>query len=58
MILRFKLLKASALITSRMADDTGIVRKNLNISVFAFVIELFLKLVHTLYDRKRAQLYR
>ena len=64
-ILLFKLLKASETITKRVGPTVGnqksasvIVSKNLNISVFAFVIQCFYKLLVNLYERKKARLYR
>ena len=64
-ILLYKILKASEALTKRLTPTLGrrtanadIVTKNLNISVFAFIIQCFYRLIVNLYERKKARLYR
>jgi len=64
-ILLFKILQASEKIAQRLTPVLGrsgatdtLVNKNLNISVFAYIIQCFYKLLVNLYERKKARLYR
>lgn len=65
-ILLFKILKASETIAKSLTPQTQgkdmtrdqLLNKNLNISVFAFILKFCLQLMKDLYKRKKARLYR
>jgi len=64
-ILLFKILKASEKIARSLTPQTmrhdstsnQLVNQNLNVSVFAYIIQCFYKLLVNIYERKKARLY-